>query len=172
MQTKNPWEHDNFWPYIHRCLLRGFFVPAAGILDTLQNHPNADLAEISKVIANSLRIFPRSHNVEKYPVDHLYLDAHARWLSRFQNELVGAGIDPAASEWLGGGADLARTEKDLRTLVDIMEGKAEKVLEQSDNWREALGAWGILVKVNMSRDEVPYVPPQHTLIDKLIEAVK
>lgn len=48
-------------------------------------------------------------------------------------------------------------EKDLRLLIELMEGNKEKVLEQSETWREALGAWGLLVQVDMSRDEVPYV---------------
>jgi nuclear pore complex protein Nup85 len=39
-----------------------------------------------------------------------------------------------------------------------MEGKAEAVLEQAADWREAVGAWGVLVDVELKRDDLPYVP--------------
>lgn len=40
-------------------------------------------------------------------------------------------------------------------MVELMEGKAERVLEESSDWREALGAWGIMVDVGLKRDDLP-----------------
>ena len=38
--------------------------------------------------------------------------------------------------------------------MELMEGRAERVLEEAGDWREALGAWGILVDVNLRRDDL------------------
>jgi nuclear pore complex protein Nup85 len=45
-------------------------------------------------------------------------------------------------------------ENDFRIVVELMEGSSERVLEESSDWREALGAWGILVDVGMKRDDL------------------
>ena len=158
MQTRNPWQHPQFWPYINRCILRGLLVPASEFLSTLSTHPHPPLAKIGSILAHNLSSFPRSHNVKRYAVDHQFIAAHENWLSRFQSELAAVTSGPAAKDWLGGGEDMKGTEEDLRAVVDLMEGKADRVLEQSTDWREALGAWGVLVKVDMGRDDLPYVP--------------
>ena len=164
MRHRPPSAHPNFWPYLHRCILRGFFVPAASILGTLSDHPHSPLADIGTIVAAALSSFPRSNHTQpdaaeklRYPVDHLFLEAHERWLSRFQSDLAALTGGPGKEGWLGGGKEWDGVEKDLRLLVELMEGNKEKVLEQSETWREALGAWGLLVQVDMSRDEVPYV---------------
>jgi len=58
----------------------------------------------------------------------------------------------------GGGKDWKRWEDGFRVVIDLMEGKAEAVLEQAADWREAVGAWGVLVDVQLKRDDLPYVP--------------
>jgi nuclear pore complex protein Nup85 len=58
----------------------------------------------------------------------------------------------------GGGKDWKKWEEGFRVVIDLMEGKAEAVLEQAADWREAVGAWGVLVDVQLKRDDLPYVP--------------
>ena len=50
-----------------------------------------------------------------------------------------------------------RWEDGFRVVIDLMEGKADAVLEQAADWREAVGAWGVLVDVQLKRDDLPYV---------------
>jgi nuclear pore complex protein Nup85 len=54
-----------------------------------------------------------------------------------------------------GWGDWAGWEEDFRAVIELMEGKRERVMEESADWREALGAWGILVDVGMRRDSLP-----------------
>ena len=44
---------------------------------------------------------------------------------------------------------------DFRVVAELMEGKAERVLEEANDWREAVGAWGVLVDVGSRRDDLP-----------------
>ena len=65
----------------------------------------------------------------------MFLDAHRKWLSRFQSELAAETGGPATENWLGGGEEMERTEAELRVVVDLMEGKAEQVIEQASDCR-------------------------------------
>ncbi len=59
-----------------------------------------------------------------------------------------------------------------------MEGKAERVLEEAADWREAVGAWGVLVDLGMRRDDLPGVvkrivdkiPVDSTILDDAIQS--
>lgn len=154
MQTRNPWSHPAFWPYINRCLLRGFHLPASSFLRTLSTHPCAPLAKIGQILAENLALFPRSQNVSAFPLDHLFLTAHQKWLARLQSALAEVTGGPAQRDWLGVDGQYKDMEKELRGTVDLIEGKEERVLEQAADWREAIGAWGILVDVGLRRDDL------------------
>lgn len=60
----------------------------------------------------------------------------------------------------------------------MMEGKPERILEEAADWREALGAWGVLVDVGMRRDDLPTVmkrivdkiPVDSTILDDTIQS--
>lgn len=80
-------------------------------------------------------------------------------------------------QWLGD-VQWAGWESDFRTVVDLMEGKAETLLEQAADWREAMGAWGLLVDVGIRRDDLPGVfkrivdkiPVDSTILDDSIQS--
>jgi nuclear pore complex protein Nup85 len=46
-------------------------------------------------------------------------------------------------------------EAQFRCLLEVMAGVQERVFEACDDWREALGAWGILIQPALKRDDVP-----------------
>lgn len=157
MSSREPWTHASFWPYIIRSILRGFHLPASTILRTLSSHPHPPIAKIGILLATHLSQFPRSNNTNTYRLDHQFLDAHKQWLARFRAELGTATDGKAVGEWLGQGesGDWEEWGSDLSTVIDIMEGKKETVLEESADWREAVGAWGLLVDVGLKRDDLP-----------------
>lgn len=177
MQTREPWDHPSFWPYITRCLLRGFHLPASSFLRTLSNHPHQPIAKFASLLSTHLSLFPRSHKTTAYPLDHQFLTAHETWLARFRAELSALSGGRPRGRWIED-SQWAGWESDLRTVIDLMEGKAERILEEAADWREAAGAWGVLVDVGMRRDDLPgimerildKIPVDSTILDDSIQS--
>jgi len=99
------------------------------------------------------------------------------WLARFRAELAITLGGRKRGRWLEDN-QWAGWESDFRTVVDLMEGKAERVLEEAADWREAVGAWGVLVDLGMRRDDLPGVvkrivdkiPVDSTILDDAIQS--
>ncbi|WVQ98889.1 hypothetical protein IAU59_006020 [Kwoniella sp. CBS 9459] len=155
MSTKNPWDHPSFWPYISRCILRGFHLPAASFLRSLSNHTYGPISKLAALLAQHLSVFPRSSE-ERWRVDLEFLQAHKVWLAKFRAELANFIGGRSRGKWFED-AKWASWESDFRTVVELMEGKPGRILEEAADWREALGAWGVLVDVDMRRDHLPEV---------------
>ncbi|OXG31619.1 nuclear pore complex protein Nup85 [Cryptococcus neoformans Ze90-1] len=154
MSTLNSWDHPSFWPYISRSILRGFHLPAASFLRSLSSHPYAPISKLAVLLAQHLTILPRSSE-PKWRVDMDFLQAHKQWLAKFRSELATQLGGKGEGKWFEG--EWASWEGGFRCVVELMEGRTERVLEEAGDWREALGAWGILVDVDMRRDHLPEV---------------
>ncbi|ORY28255.1 Nup85 nucleoporin-domain-containing protein [Naematelia encephala] len=181
MQTRDPWTHPAFWPYVNRCLLRGFHLPASSFLRTLTAHPHSPIAKLGSLLSSHLSLLPRSHNTTAYPLDHQFLTAHKQWESRFRAELAAFLGARGNGRWLDdgkGGKDWREFEESFKLVVELMEGNVERVLEEAGDWREAVGAWGVLVEPGMRRDDLPRVmksiiktvPVDRTVLDDSIQA--
>lgn len=159
MQAKHPWEHPSFWPYVARCILRGFHLPASSFLRSLVNHSHQPISKLASILHHHLTVFPRSHQVTQFPLESQFLQAHRTWLNRLRAEVASFLGGRAKGKWLeeknGDGSRWAEWEEGFRIIIDLMEGKADRVLEQAADWREAVGAWGVLVDVQMKRDDLP-----------------
>lgn len=59
--------------------------------------------------------------------------------------LGGRGQEEERAEW----------ESGFRCLMELMEGREKRVLEVSEDWREALGAWGVWVNAGGRREGLP-----------------
>lgn len=81
-----------------------------------------------------------------------FLQAHKQWLAKFRSELATQLGGKGEGKWFEG--EWASWEGGFRCVVELMEGRTERVLEEAGDWREALGAWGILVDVDMRRDHL------------------
>ena len=157
MQSRPPWDHPSFWPYLSQCILRGFHMPASSFLRTLVDHPHRPISDLASLLSSHLSRFPRSTNVATYQLDHQFLSAHRQWLSAFRAELTASLKGRPKGKWLDEGSDSGKWttwEKEFRTVVELLEGKPERVWEEAGDWREAMGAWGILVNVNLRRDDL------------------
>ncbi|ODN98518.1 nuclear pore complex protein Nup85 [Cryptococcus wingfieldii CBS 7118] len=156
MSCQHAWEHPSFWPYISRSVLRGFHLPAASFLRSLSSHSHQPVQKLASLLAQHLSIFPRSSET-RWRVDLEFLQAHRQWLSRFRSELATHLGGKGKGKWFEGIQDGQKWEGDFRSVVELMEGKMERVLEESGDWREALGAWGVLVDVDLRRDHLPEI---------------
>jgi nuclear pore complex protein Nup85 len=157
IQSNDPWNHASFWPYIIQSLLRGHLLPAASFLRTMSKHPHQSISKLATLLATHLTLCPRSTDTTAYPLDHQYLQAHRLWLARFRAELAASTGGRARGKLLGGSGEWTEFESEFRTVVELMEGREETVLAEVGSWREAVGAWGLLVDVGMRRDDLPYV---------------
>ncbi|WWC89869.1 uncharacterized protein L201_004797 [Kwoniella dendrophila CBS 6074] len=164
MSTKNPWEHPSFFPYISRCILRGFQLPAASFLRSLNNHSNSRISKLSSILVQHLSIFPRSTE-ERWRIDLDFLQSHKQWLAKFKVELINFIGNKQKGHWFSDDNTTNSIENDFKVIIELMEGKPQRILEEASDWREALGAWGILVDVDMRRDHLPEV--MAVILDKI-----
>lgn len=159
MGAKNSWEQESFFPFIVRCVLRGFFQPAALLLRTLEKHPHPPIARLGTKLAASVESFPRSTSVDAYPLDHQFIAAHKLWLAQFRADLATFEGGRGRGHWFDdGGAGRsawASWEDDFRSVTELLEGKTERLFAEVADWREALGAWGVLIDVSLRRDDLP-----------------
>lgn len=181
MQLKEPWEHPLFWPLVIRCLLRGLFLPASTFLRTLTNHPHPPIAKLGQVLATNIANIPRSSNVDAYPLDHQFLAAHKRWVGQFRAEFETAIGGRSRGHWLDDGSskgDFSSMEDEFRRVVELVQGNQDRVLQEAGDWREAVGAWGVLVDVNLRRDDLPplmkrildVIPADSTVLEDSIQS--
>lgn len=181
MQMKEPWEHPLFWPLVIRCLLRGLFIPASTFLRTLTNHPHPPIARLGQVLATNVSSIPRSSNIDAYPLDHQFLAAHKRWIGQFRAEFETAIGGRSRGHWLDDGGsknEYSSMEDELRRVVELIQGNQDRLLQEAGDWREAAGAWGVLVDVNLRRDDLPalmnrildVVPADSTILEDSIQS--
>jgi nuclear pore complex protein Nup85 len=154
MNTQHPWDNPMFWPFLSRCVLRGFFPTVAQFLNTLSDHPHPPIAKLAATLSQYATSFPRSNNFRE---DHAFLSEHKKWLVRFRSDVDTITGGRGRSNWLDtdGGREWSGWEENFKSLVELMEGKADRVLAEANDWREAIGAWGVLVDVWLRRDDLP-----------------
>jgi nuclear pore complex protein Nup85 len=162
-QSAIPHEHPAYWSYILRCVLRGFHTSAASLLTSLSNtHPSPTLQKVAHRASHLLSSMPRS---TAFGLEHDFISAHRKWLAQIRSLLSGLEremdemereLDTASSK---GQEELEderlELEAQFRCLLEVMAGVQERVFEACDDWREALGAWGLLIQPALKRDDVP-----------------
>jgi len=162
MAANDPWNQESFFPFIVRCLLRGFFLAAASFLRTLSTHPHPPIAKLGQLLAKSVTGFPRSTNINEFPLDHQFISAHKQWLAQFRADLVTFEGGRGRGHWFdtegsSGRSEWASWEEDFRSVTELLEGKPERLFQEVSDWREAIGAWGVLVDVGLRQDDLPRV---------------
>lgn len=171
-QSAAPHEHPAFWDYILRCVLRGFHSSAASLLSSLAtSHVSPTLCHTAKRVQQLLSSTPRS---TAFGLEHDFIAAHRKWVGQIRSLLsrLEQDMDEAEAELTKANQDSTREqiedvrleyEAQFRCVLELMAGVKERVFEACDDWREALGAWGVLVQPAMKRDDVPEV--MHIIIE-------
>ncbi len=168
-----PHEHPRYWDYVLQSVLRGLNEGAIGALESLTRHNSQVIARIAKRAIQLLQSFPRSTSYQhevKFVQDRKAWQLHVRqMLQGLEAEMDGVEEELGQTEE----AEDLRIEYEVqyRCLLELMAGVRERVFEACSDWREALGAWGLLVQPTMKRDDVPDVvatileqhPPDLTL---------
>ncbi|ORY69411.1 Nup85 nucleoporin-domain-containing protein [Leucosporidium creatinivorum] len=152
-----PWEHPNFWPYLHRCILRAHLLSSSTLLSLLaSSHPSPILRDLATLATDLLNTFPRStaFRTEAEFLHKLRIwKAEANKSEKRAEELFAAAEE---DEVLGADDDLRLDfETSFRCLFELLNGSESRVLEVAEDWREALGAWGVWVNPGGRREGVP-----------------
>ena len=122
------------------------------LLALVKTHPSSTLQHLATIAIDQLESFPRS---TKFAAESRFLSTLSSWsvkakaASRRADELLGQlerelGPDQA-EDWAMG----------FKGLFELMEGKEARVLEVTEDWREALGAWGVWVNPAGRREDLP-----------------
>lgn len=168
--ANTPHEHDNFWPYIYKCIIRGFHKTATQPLHSLLSHPTKSISTTAERLISLLYTFPRSTT---YQFEHDYLAAHRLWRDEAKRTLSSiADLAQYADEFAKDVFD------DITLALQLLCGKKNKIFEVADDWRECLAAFGLFVVPSLRRDDIPSVideifkqlPLDTTLPDQCIEA--
>lgn len=107
-----------------------------------------------------------------YALENQFLHAHVGWRNALSAQVQAFARGRPRGEWFefdadaaeGGPADEADEREMLREyeeylvrVADMLGGDEGVVLGECEDWREAVGAYGVLVEVQMRRDVVPWV---------------
>ena len=154
-----PYEHPRYWDYILQCVLRGFNKSAASVLDSLSSHPSKVVARIAGKSIRLLQSFPRSTS---YSHEAAFVQDRKGWQAQVRQLLQGLEREMDEMEEELGHTDEVEDQRieyeaQYRCLLELMAGIRERVFEACSDWREALGAWGLLVQPTMRRDDIPDV---------------
>lgn len=160
-ETIPPHDHAEYWDYLFRCVLRGFFSTAATVLQSYMTQTrSATLQSITSDTIQILQTVPRS---TVFTTEQAFFAAHRHWHTSVRVFLSGIQrqMDAVESELQDASAspsdERLELEAQFRCLLELLCGVQERILEFSEDWKEALCAWGILVQPAIKRDDVPDV---------------
>ncbi|KAL8279181.1 hypothetical protein RQP46_008437 [Phenoliferia psychrophenolica] len=149
----SPWDSDNFWPYLYRCILRAHLRSASTLLTLLStSHSSPTLRRLAEIPVRLIDSFPRS---TAFKTEREFLVKSREWrrdAQDAQTEFAELAQEPGQDE----------DEDGLRGLLKILVGEEGAVLEHSEDWREAVAAWGVWVNSGLRRDDLPDVVKQVT----------
>lgn len=160
---------------LRRCILRAHLLSASALLSLVASHPSPVVQSLAALPLDLLRTFPRSTAFKDEREFLLRLRdwrVQARSATLEAEALFGeAKSDPEIGQLMraelygeeltavAGGEDGEEERLDwengFRGLLELMEGKEKRVLDESEDWREALGAWGVWVNAGGRREDLP-----------------
>jgi nuclear pore complex protein Nup85 len=102
-------------------------------------------------------------------MEHQFYNAHVGWRNALKSQVTAFGRGKPRGEWFefeseGPGEDdvdedvkekMRDWEEYLMTVGDLLMGDEEVVLRECEDWKEAVGCWGVLVDVALKRDDLP-----------------
>ncbi|WFD36799.1 hypothetical protein MCUN1_003689 [Malassezia cuniculi] len=156
-QTSPPHEHPEYWDYVFRCVLRGFYSTAATVLQSYAlSSESSTLRALAADTAQLLQSAPRS---TAHATEQSFQSAHRSWLASVRALLssVQHKMDTIQTELRSNDELRLELEAQFRCLLELLAGVPERVLEFSEDWKEAVAAWVTLVQPLLKRDDLPEV---------------
>ncbi|GAA5821729.1 hypothetical protein JCM11251_000992 [Rhodosporidiobolus azoricus] len=152
-QLSTPWDSPSFFPYLTRCLLRGHLSSASALLSLLSStHPSPFLQKTAKYLTDLVATYPRSTNFRTEPA---FLSALRAWKSNLSasTRSLQALFSSSASDPVLDADEKSEWTAFLSTLLSLLSGSSSHILDLSEDWREALAAWGLWVNPGSFRRE-------------------
>ncbi|KAK0528833.1 hypothetical protein OC834_003913 [Tilletia horrida] len=161
MSAATPYFNQEFLPFINKCILRGYFSIAATLLTKFEDH-HPIVKQLADETAQLISTIPRSPS---FTDARTFLTKRHEWTERvkvLQSSLQADFDDFEADRARDGNESEGNDERlDLEVgfmiLLGTLAGDSERILEASESWQEALGAWGLLVQPSMTREDVQIV---------------
>lgn len=155
-----PYEHVNFWPYIHACLIRGHLTQSTALLKPYTKTQNPTLNQLMTVTISLINSTPRStrFSEENTFIESLYqfrqsvdrqllnLDQEMEMIFKAEEERKRNGGEAMDED------DLLYLQASLKILLEILSGDEDRVSEACYDWKEALGAHLLWVYPTCRRD--------------------
>lgn len=143
-----------------RCILRGHLLSVIALLQLIQTHKSPFLQSLVKLPISLLESFPRS---TQFTSESLFLSSVTKWKQSLKRTIVEIENLFSSNAFetdsnLGGDKNEEERldwEAGFRCLIELIEGREKRILEASEDWREALGAWGIWVNPGGRREGLP-----------------
>lgn len=169
----NAWEHESFQELVIRSILRGmlrdFAVP---LLEALAPHPQPAVKAFAQILIHALESLPRSTQVSTYPNEALFAAAHQKWRAEFKAQ-VATHRRGRTNGWLEFKRLPQQSDDDMRedakawesffdTIVDVVAGEENRVLDECEDWKTAVAAWGVLIEPRIKREDLQEVVERAT----------
>lgn len=165
LSLASPWDSPAFFPYLTRCLIRGHLSSASALLSLLVNqHPSPYLQSLASDLVGLIETYPRS---TAFRTENAFASAMRTWKSTHlvpTSRRIEAGFDggQGSNDPVLGGPDnedeLLTYEQSFRSLLAVLSGSEDDVLEVSSDWREALSAFGLWVApTSLRRADLPAI---------------
>lgn len=148
VELERPWEHPDFWSYLHRSILRARLGAPISFISHLVLHSSPIISSLATLAVQILESFPRSTGFRD---ERAFLSALREWKSKAHRagqraEELYPDIE-SDEDW----------EDGFRGIFELCAGKEGRILEVSEDWKEALAAWGIWVNPTGKREDLPSV---------------
>lgn len=160
-----PYEHINFWPYIHACVIRGHLTQACALLKSYTKTHNPTLNQLMTVTISMIKSTPRSTSyeqeldfsiaIEKFreAVDRCLITLESEMNVIVENEANRTKTDGIAFDE----DDLLHFQACYKILLEILSGDEGRIFEACYDWPEALGAYLLWVNPFCKRDDLPLI---------------
>lgn len=166
-----PYSEEIFWSYLPRCIIRGLFKAASTLTASMLDHPLPFVRHAASLICTLLDHVPKpslfSTSYEHLRATHTFRMDVQRAISELTDQFDDLGRWTVKSSSSGRSSRNSNQVASLEDrqdwltrillLLRLLKGEEEMVLNSSDDWKEALAAWAMLVRPTMTRDEIPWV---------------
>jgi nuclear pore complex protein Nup85 len=161
-----PYTSDLFWSYLPRCILRGLFKAAVTLMNSLQEHQVPFVRKGARLACHLLQTFPRSTSYGTLDdfnrACHLFRRSVKDTIRDLESEFDDDALWSTPSKRKSSKGYMKEDQRlewfaRILSILKLLSGEQDTVMETSEDWKEALAAWALLVRPTMTRDDVPCV---------------
>jgi nuclear pore complex protein Nup85 len=147
-----PWEHDDFWPYIARAVLRGLAKAPLFFLETLAQHPISEVRDCAELLGKLVAQMPR---LTAFTSQKAYESARDAWLGQVRLarealvKIPESARDDGFENWWNWISD----------MVGVMEGSdyilGDLCRQLGADWKDVVAARALFARKLPTRRKLP-----------------